>query len=162
MKTLIQVIALDFPSVYLLPQPPSVQSTSRLKVSVGDLYIQENCLFPWSQPLCVTAISPILVCTGQDRSHMLGERPAEAATRRSGEREWRAPGEAEGCRGYFSLDLLASTSLMTHFLLVVFLVQRACRAHVRAGSTPTPPRRNWRRSVRSTRLGSSSSRKKMT
>ena len=27
-KSLIQVIALDFPSVYLLPQPPSVQSTS--------------------------------------------------------------------------------------------------------------------------------------
>ena len=34
-KSLIQVIALDFPSSYLLPQPPSVQSTCRLEGRLG-------------------------------------------------------------------------------------------------------------------------------
>ena len=36
-KSLIQVSACSFLSVHLLPQPPSVQSTSRLRVSTGDL-----------------------------------------------------------------------------------------------------------------------------
>ena len=44
-RSLIQVIAFDFPSVYLLPQPPSVQSSSRLGGRLGTCFLGEMFLF---------------------------------------------------------------------------------------------------------------------
>ena len=53
-KSLIQVIALDFPSVYLLPQPPSVQSTSRLGGRLGTCIFRRGLSFQGAAP-CATA-----------------------------------------------------------------------------------------------------------
>ena len=53
-KSLIQVIAFDFPSVYLLPQPPSVQSTSRLGGRLGTCIFRRGLSFQGAAP-CATA-----------------------------------------------------------------------------------------------------------
>ena len=44
-RSLIQVIAFDFPSVYLLPQSPSVQSSLRLGGRLGTCFLGEMFLF---------------------------------------------------------------------------------------------------------------------
>ena len=53
-KSLIQVIALDLPSVYLLPQPPSVQSTSRLGCRLGTCIFRRGFSCQGAAP-CATA-----------------------------------------------------------------------------------------------------------
>ena len=51
-KSLIQVITLDFLSVYLLPQPPSAQSTSRLGGRLGTCIFRRKPFFTGRSPLC--------------------------------------------------------------------------------------------------------------
>ena len=53
-KSLIQVIALNFPSAYLLPQPPSVQSTLRLGGRLGTCIFRRGFSYQGSAP-CATA-----------------------------------------------------------------------------------------------------------
>ena len=60
-KSLVQVHIRRLSSVHLLPQPPSVQSTSRLRVSAGDLSFLEEVLLSMAHPLALQSLGDFTV-----------------------------------------------------------------------------------------------------
>ena len=61
-KSLIQVIALNFPSAYLLPQPPSVQSILRLGGRLGTCTFRRSFFLLWLNSLCDCDLTASSLC----------------------------------------------------------------------------------------------------